>query len=49
MRILATLGFIVIAMALASAGVLRGNLCAGTIGCVGATNGGITLHGKAAP
>lgn len=49
MRWLFALGFLVIAMALASAGFLRGDLCAGTIGCIGATNGGITLHGKATP
>lgn len=38
-------GALVIVLVIASAGVLRGNVCVGQIGCVGATSGGLTIHG----
>lgn len=39
-------GVVVVTLLFASSGVMRGDMCVGSIGCVGATSGGITIHGK---
>jgi hypothetical protein len=44
-RWLSFIGLVVVLLVLASSGLLRGDMCAGQIGCVGANAGGITLHG----
>lgn len=45
----AFIGIIVVLVALASSGALAGDVCAGSLGCVGASHRGITLHGKETP
>lgn len=41
---LALLGFVVILLMLAHAHILKGDLCASSLGCVGANDNGIRLH-----
>lgn len=37
-------GLVVVLLVLASSGIMRGDMCVGSIGCVGAKNDGITFH-----
>jgi len=48
-RWLTVLGALVVLMMLASGGVLHGDLCAGTIGCVGANDAGLRVHSAGTP
>lgn len=41
---MALIGTVVVLLLLASAGVLHGDLCAKSIGCVGANDAGIRFH-----
>lgn len=43
-RLFTAVGVIVVLLVLASSGVMRGDMCVGSIGCVGARDSGITLH-----
>lgn len=42
---LISIGLLVLLLMLASSGVMAGQMCVGEIGCVGASDSGIRLHG----
>lgn len=43
-KLFTIVGVIVVMLVLASSGVMRGDMCVGKIGCVGARGDGITFH-----
>lgn len=43
-KLFTIVGVIVVLLVLASSGVMRGDVCIGSIGCVGAHGRSVTLH-----